>query len=305
MALAAGCGIMVGHLAQSQGHRRWRLILRDWLELLLGGKARLRLLLIMLVIVLIATRSRMGTIAFFAALVVATCVYAAFERQRRRGMLLFAASVLAVDILLVGTLVGVDRVVERIGNTPMFERVLEPADKENSDIASPQRDPRFEQSVEDRIGPALDGLAIVRDFPWLGTGGGSFYLVYMAYQPSWEGYYNHAHNDYVEIAADTGLLGLGLLLAIGAYSFWSAIGLIRDRSHPILRSAGFATMMSVTAMALHALVDFNLHIPANALTFCVLVALPWAAQRLGAREPFSRRTVVSVVSAARSAKETQ
>ncbi|MEN9315997.1 MAG: hypothetical protein RIS35_2390 [Pseudomonadota bacterium] len=287
MALAAGCGIMVGHLASPRGNRRWALVVRDWLELMLGGKARLRLVLVMLVIVLIATRSRMGNAAFFAALVVATCVYAAFRRQQRRGLLLFAASVVAVDLLLVGAWVGVDRVMERIGNTPLAGSVIQtPVDTGRAaPSSSPSRaNTRLEQSLEDRIEPALDALAIVRDHPWLGTGGGTFYLVYMAYQPNWEGYYNHAHNDFLEIAADTGLVGLALLLAIAAHAFWTAVRLIRERSNPVLHAAGFATVMSVTAMALHALVDFNLHIPANAITFCVMLALPWAAQRLRARE---------------------
>lgn len=289
IALAAGCGIMVGHLTPPQGRRRWSIMLRDLMELLLGGKARLRLLLVMLVIVLIATRSRMGNAAFFVALVVATCVYSVFERRRRRGLLLFAASIVAVDLLLVGAWVGVDRVMERIGNTPLAERVHNIPVDYGAEKSVPPRPASQEQSVEDRITPALDAMAIVRDHPWLGTGGGTFYLSYMAYQPNWEGFYNHAHNDYLEIAADTGLIGLALLLAIAAHSFWTAIRLIRDRTHPMLRSAGFATVMSVTAMALHAMVDFNLHIPANAITFCVMLALPSAAQRLGARTNSSTR----------------
>jgi hypothetical protein len=219
IALSAGIGLMVGHLAAPREGRSWALRLRDWMELMLGGKARLRLLLVMLVIVLIATRSRMGNAAFFAALLVATCVYAIFERERRRGLLLFAASVVAIDLLLIGAWVGIDRVVDRIQNTPMVERVAgasasgqDGAAAATPDGAAPsgeaapvRRDPRREQSVEDRIEPALDAVQIVRNHPWLGTGGGTFYVVYMAYQPNWEGFYNHAHNDYLEIASNTGL----------------------------------------------------------------------------------------------------
>jgi hypothetical protein len=298
IALSAGIGLMVGHLAAPVEGRRWALRVRDWMELMLGGKARLRLVLVMLVIVLIATRSRMGNAAFFAALLVATCTYAVFERERRRGLLLFAASVVAIDLLLIGAWVGIDRVVDRIQNTPLAERVSGASAPGPDGLAAPgadgataaaaepvKRDPRREQSVEDRIEPALDAVTIVRDHPWLGTGGGTFYLVYMAYQPNWEGFYNHAHNDYLEIAADTGLLGLGMLVGLAAYALWTAVTLLRRRRNPVLRSAGFAAVMSITAMALHALVDFNLHIPANALTFCVMVALPWAASRLHGREP--------------------
>jgi len=337
--LAAGIGLLAGHLARPRESRSWAIRVRDALLLLLGGKARLRLVLILLVIVLIATRSRMGNAAFFAALVVATCVYAVFERERRRGLLIFAASVVVIDLVLIGTWVGVDRVVDRIQNTPLMARMAgddpaaapaaaagqaeaglagltglgavpggaAPAEGAATAPAEPpgpppRRDPRTEQSVQDRIEPALDAVRIVREHPWIGTGGGSFYLVYMAYQPNYEGFYNHAHNDYLEIAADTGLLGLGALLALALASLVQALSVLRHRRHPVLRSAAFATVMSVTAMALHALVDFNLHIPANLLSFCVIIALPFTARRLhsrrGAHEAAAREDGTSAARAA-------
>ena len=37
--------------------------------------------------------------------------------------------------------------------------------------------------------------------------------------------------------------------------------------------------MSLVTMGMHAMVDFNLHIPANAAVFMVLVALPWTLRR--------------------------
>jgi O-antigen ligase len=338
MALAAGVGLMMGHLAVHAGRRSWRIRLRDWMELLLGGKARLRLVLVMLVIVLIATRSRMGNAAFLFALLAAASVYAVFAREHRRGLTLFVASVLAIDLLLIGAWVGVDRVVERIQQTPIFEQAggqgaagsgsggLQgaagtgpgagqaapganaaaggPAGTGAStgdaagDRAAAHRDPRAQQSVQDRIEPALDAVAIVRDHPWLGTGGGAFYLVYMAYQPNWEGFYNHAHNDYLEIASDTGLIGLALLVGLAAHALWVAVAVLRTRHHPALRAAAFASLMAIVAMALHATVDFSLHIPANALLFTVMTALPFAARGLAARVDGAARGVGGVVAGA-------
>jgi len=327
MALAAGVGLMMGHLAVHADRRSWRIRLRDWMELLLGGKARLRLVLVMLVIVLIATRSRMGNAAFLFSLLAAASVYAVFTREHRRGLTLFVASVLAIDLLLIGAWVGVDRVVERIQYTPIFEQatgagttragapgVVQGApggvpggvpggagtgtatagaaagaagaaatSDAAGDRAAAHRDPRAQQSVQDRIEPALDAVAIVRDHPWLGTGGGAFYLVYMAYQPNWEGFYNHAHNDYLEIASDTGLLGLAVLVGLATHALWVAIAVLRTRHHPALRAAAFASLMAIVAMALHATVDFSLHIPANALLFTVMVALPFVARGLARR----------------------
>ena len=295
IALAAGIGLMVGQLGAPRPGRHWTQRLRDAIELLLGGKARLRLVLVMLVIVLIATRSRMGNASFFFALMVAASVYAVFSRERRRGLLIFVGSVIVIDLVLIGAWVGVDRVVERIQQTPLRELTVSAPSAGTPEAGAPAaappqaaappavRDPRLQQSVEARIEPALDALKIVREHPWLGTGAGTFYLVYMAYQPNWDGYYNHAHNDYLEIATDTGLLGLGALMALALYSLGTALGILRTRQHPMLRAAAFAALMSIAAMAAHATVDFNLQMPAIAITFTVMVALPFAARQLQSR----------------------
>lgn len=298
IALAAGIGLMIGQLAPPAPGRSWRIMVRDWLEVLLGGKARLRLLLILLVIVLIATRSRMGNASFFIALVIATSVFAIFARERRRGLMLFVGSVVVIDLFLIGAWVGVDRVIDRIQNTPLLEQMS--SSSAPSGAAAPgqvagtggdapaPKDPRREQSVEDRIEPALDAVRIVREHAWLGTGGGTFYLVYMAYQPNWEGFYNHAHNDYLEIAADTGLVGLGLLMLAALSALWAVLDILRRRSHPMLRGAAFASLMAIAAIATHATVDYILQIPAIAMTFSAMIALPFAARALGARSHASR-----------------
>jgi O-antigen ligase len=80
---------------------------------------------------------------------------------------------------------------------------------------------------------------------------------------------NHAHNDYLEAVAETGLVG-------GFCCFWFLAVLFRNGLE------GMATMGSSFGSALnlsgllaccgilvHSLVDFNLHIPANALLFFV------------------------------------
>ena len=61
---------------------------------------------------------------------------------------------------------------------------------------------------------AVDSLRIVRDHPWVGTGLGSFKTVYAEYQsfPD-DSLWDHAHNDYVEVLAETGLIGGSVIAA--------------------------------------------------------------------------------------------
>ena len=92
--------------------------------------------------------------------------------------------------------------------------------------------------------------------------------------------YGHAHNDYVEIASDFGLLGLGLLGLLVTSTLWTAIKVLKSRRSPLPWGMAFGVSMSVVALAVHSMVDFNLQIPANALTMVVILAMGWISHHL-------------------------
>jgi len=110
------------------------------------------------------------------------------------------------------------------------------------------------------------------DYPLTGSGFGSFAEVFMTYAPAGSGtYWNQAHNDYLEVLLEGGLVAAALAL-------WLAVGFVR-RAAPRLRRASGGTpvrlglALGALALAVHALVDFNHQIPANALLFVVVCAL--------------------------------
>ena len=118
---------------------------------------------------------------------------------------------------------------------------------------------------------ALDALRMWRAHPVLGVGLGDFETAYPRYQsfPS-DLWIDHAHNDYVEAVAETGLVGAVLILSLLALFFRLAF---RDWGRP-LRSQGswirLGAAIGCCGMLVHSFVDFNLHIPANAAWFAVL-----------------------------------
>jgi hypothetical protein len=117
-------------------------------------------------------------------------------------------------------------------------------------------------------------MDMIRDFPLLGTGLGTFVYIFPRYQTIGASIvFDHAENDYIEFFSDLGLIG-GALLWIGVFGFllwvlhrWSA------RRHPSIVGLCLGCMAGVIALLLHSAVDFNLHIPANALLFFVLLAV--------------------------------
>ena len=95
-------------------------------------------------------------------------------------------------------------------------------------------------------------------------------------------YPNHAHNDYLEFAVEFGIPATLLLGVFVLLSLRRCLKQLASRRHPLVLGSAFACLMAIIAVATHALVEFNLHIPANAATFMILLALPWLhSQRSG------------------------
>jgi len=110
-----------------------------------------------------------------------------------------------------------------------------------------------------------------------GTGAGTFYTAFPEYRTEdvGRGFYVNTHNDYLEFSSEFGLLGtlpLGLVLLI---SLGAGLYAQYKRRNKLLRGIAFGSSMSIIAMLIHATVDFNLQMPANALTFMVILAFTW------------------------------
>lgn len=129
-------------------------------------------------------------------------------------------------------------------------------------------------ALRDRLVAARDSLGIFRDHPWLGAGLGSFETAFPRYQSFPSDFdWDHAHNDYAEALAETGLAGgVAILAALGLF-FWLAFRNLRER---LRRPAGwmqFAAALGCCGILVHSFADFNLHMPANAVWFVVCAAI--------------------------------
>jgi len=131
-----------------------------------------------------------------------------------------------------------------------------------------------ETGQQGRVTLWKNSLGIVRDHPLTGTGMGSFVNAYTAYQTeAIDLTVEHAHNDYIEVLAETGLLGGALLLA-ALWLFYSiTFGNLplELRAEPGWMRLGAA--ISCCGLLVHSFFDFNLHIPANAVWFAFCAGL--------------------------------
>jgi O-antigen ligase len=126
-------------------------------------------------------------------------------------------------------------------------------------------------SRELRVSIYKDTWQIFLDHPWVGTGLGTLVAVYPRYASFYNGLtVDHAHNDYLELLADTGIAG-GLcgLSFIGLFFWRGRVGL-QSAGGYFARAMIAGSLVACAGLLLHSLVDFNLHIPSNALIFLLL-----------------------------------
>lgn len=101
--------------------------------------------------------------------------------------------------------------------------------------------------------------------------------------------YTEAHNDYLQIFSETGIIGMSLLLLFGIFAIAKALRLIRLASdhiardriarHRTLTAIRIGALTGCFGLLLHSITDFNLQIPSNALLFFILAAIATSGLR--------------------------
>ena len=115
---------------------------------------------------------------------------------------------------------------------------------------------------------ARDSWRIFLAHPVGGTGLGTLQEVFPRYETLYDGkIVNHVHNDYVEALAETGLVG-------GLCGLFYLVFLFREASLRLLQvqssldlALHIGALTACCGLLVHSFVDFNLHIPSNALLF--------------------------------------
>ena len=110
---------------------------------------------------------------------------------------------------------------------------------------------------------------------YIGVGMGAWGELFTRYvSPPWSQffYYRQTHNDYLQFVAESGFIALLALLWL-ACRLLGRIGRALRSGDPRKWPLFAAILAAVVATGLHELVDFNLHVPANAVLLAVLLGL--------------------------------
>ena len=127
-------------------------------------------------------------------------------------------------------------------------------------------------AMADRLTIWHDTLPVLRDFWLTGTGAGTYLTSMAVYQRSKPGViFNQAHNHYLQLAAEGGVLvALPVFLALAAFTRAAVDRLRNDRSGIYWIRAGAAA--GLVGVAVQSVWETGLTIPANAALAAVLAA---------------------------------
>jgi len=120
---------------------------------------------------------------------------------------------------------------------------------------------------------------IIKDFPLLGTGPGTFGSIYPKYAPKESNQSQHVHNSYLEFGAETGLVGFVLICFFGIYWFYKAVKycFMTERENTQKRMIFF--VLAGSTFLIHNLVDFDFYSPGLSSYAFAVLALPFITER--------------------------
>src|ERR1043165_4258794 len=211
-------------------------------------------------VALVMTASRGGVISLVAEvlfLVVVTAIWRRPSERRRRGKTAHRLKRVAGRLGMAGALLfGLFLGVILLGGEFSINRFI---DSVNTDDPTTGRAHFWAVTVD-----------IIKAHPFLGTGLGAFGVIYTRYD-SRNGLFRleQAHNDYLQIISDTGLLGALLAFCFVILLFRYAYR--RTKSRDVFRrGVALSAIGGCFAVLVHSMFDFTLHTTSNALLFLIL-----------------------------------
>jgi O-antigen ligase len=211
-----------------------------------------------------------------------------FERDSSKltnRLLLSSRNVIVRGVLVAALLIGAITMIVVVGGDPLAGRV---------DSIAVELDRKTADAFTLRPAIWRATWELIKDHPIAGVGFGGYGIAITRYHAaSGETTPQEAHNDYLELLASGGVIGL----AIG---LWFVLALVKTAKRKLnkLRAADGADVAAsferavtlgaiagILTVAVHSLVDFGLHITINTVVFTVLVAIVASKQSAIRNEP--------------------
>ena len=227
--------------------------------------------------IFIQQRTSIYVLLGFSGLLMATAIFVARSRGAIISLILTSIFLMAMllvkgrvkrqgGLLFILTLVLLVFSVGWFGWEPIFEKFGNMRNA-HGDIA------------ESRLPIWRDCADIIRDFPSTGAGFGTFLHTYPGYHRSYPGkeILGHAHNDYMELVTDGGVIGFLLAAWFLIAVLFKSFRVFGERKEPFSICLYLGSITGIIAFLMHSFTEFNFHIGANGLYFFFLAGLAVSA----------------------------
>lgn len=211
----------------------------------------LGLLIVIMAVAVLFSLSRSGIICMTGSLI-AFFLFVGMTAGFRKYTLILLLMILVILCVALG--IGTEMVIERLEEAASSQSI----------------------SWRGRVDLWESGFEMIRNFPVLGTGFGTFEEVFERFQSPRFGdrYADYLHNDWMQVFCETG--AVGGLIAVGGilFLFISLMRKTLSRHDPFCRWMAIGGLAGCGAMLLHSLFDFNLYkITSNGFVFAVIFGL--------------------------------
>ncbi len=213
----------------------------------------------------LASGSRGALLALIAALAVMLLI------RVPRARILIAVAVVALFALVAGAVFG-------LVPASITTAVLDVFGVSNIDIANPTP---LDWATAERLAHQLAGLNMFFAHPLLGVGIGNYPAVYAHYKLAgpWDPPLGHAHNYYINIAAEAGIVGFIAFMVALIAAFVIVARLYRRAATPWARAVALGVLGALVTVVVHNNFD-NLFVHEMEAQFALMVGIATVACRL-------------------------
>ncbi len=227
-------------------------LLRNWSALLNEGVIFLFFLVILTLVACLFSTARVSGVVLFFCCIAYFVAYAMKERNIKFYFVLL--------LILVASFFLIQGIAKNIFATYY-----------NSKLIS--------EAWDMRLLVARQSLTLFRDYPFFGTGLGTYGLISSKAVTCLinEVWWNHVHNDFIELLTDTGLTGFCLFLGAILILIFISLRQIKKIPSHWNQTIAIQACISIFCIAAMELSDFHLRIPSVALLFILQLAFLFQA----------------------------
>ncbi|MEN8210678.1 MAG: O-antigen ligase family protein [Thermodesulfobacteriota bacterium] len=224
------------------------------IHILIGASA------LLIIISIFVSLSRGAMISTCLSLIVFTIFL--LQRKISRGNTTLIIGVIMLSALCIGWF-GWDQIIERFAKLKNAQGVI----------------------YEARLDFWKDSQEMIDSYKLTGSGIGTFPHVYPLHRSlKSELFLSHAHNDYLELLAEGGIIGFGLAAIFLLTLFYKTYKIFINRRDGFSIYIYIGSITAMTSILLHSFTDFNMHIGANGLWFFFIAGVAVSAANTGIRK---------------------